>query len=425
MQEISIRVMNMVRRTLLESPDVADRVLYAAAVSLDPSIGNLSLQQFQARYPRHVRRFELGRRPVRGRESSAAVDDVSVAERPDLYAPGKDTLNPGASSAADSLPAEFVARVEEAPSVRAVRRRAGSAAVNQTAEPAHVERARHPLPEPEMEKQPAIQELAVPSESTTFQPWPLRLLPTAAVHEPPKRARTRRAGTRKGPDLRVTPGRAVAEQDDPPAPFAQPTGSVTSAEAAKGSGASPAMPPGRLEKPGGPPLPLRSRSEIRRLLLAWAHELESAGTRGDLVGVLARAHEYVDAILSACALDAAQPQLANVGDFRRPSGPTDRDPPKPRGPERPGRPTVPVRRRIQDYDPAEIDALVRWVTNDDPDSTDDEVVDAVFAELGLRRRGRRIRATIGSSLARVRSEQPSHRELDQSFRGRRDSASGP
>lgn len=60
MQYISLRVMNMVRRALVQNPEMTNEALYSAAVALDPDIGKLTMRQFHARYPLQVRRRELG-----------------------------------------------------------------------------------------------------------------------------------------------------------------------------------------------------------------------------------------------------------------------------------------------------------------------------------------------------------------------------
>jgi len=102
-RDVSLRVMNMVRRTLVENPEVSNEALYAAAVALDPSVAKLTLRQFHARYPLQVRRWELGgtslrhRRPVYppGSDRVAVPDAPQRAARaPAAPAPAADGREP-------------------------------------------------------------------------------------------------------------------------------------------------------------------------------------------------------------------------------------------------------------------------------------------------------------------------------------------
>lgn len=113
MAEISSRVLNMVRRRILQDPAVTNDVLFAAAVEIEPHMQDLSPRQFNARYPLRVRRWELSERtriiPTTGPLSKAAADNPAtpVAPRPTL------TLSP--SRRTDSAPAK---PVDAAPPVR-------------------------------------------------------------------------------------------------------------------------------------------------------------------------------------------------------------------------------------------------------------------------------------------------------------------
>jgi hypothetical protein len=59
MSEVSERIKNMVRRTLAGAPETSNQDLYDKAVEMEPSIADLTLRQFNARYPLQVRRWEL------------------------------------------------------------------------------------------------------------------------------------------------------------------------------------------------------------------------------------------------------------------------------------------------------------------------------------------------------------------------------
>jgi len=71
------------------------------------------------------------------------------------------------------------------------------------------------------------------------------------------------------------------------------------------------------------------------------------------------------------------------------------------GEPRLARPSIPRQDSINEYPPADIDRLVRWIMSDSL-KTDDEVVAEAVRELGFARRGARIDAAIRSSIARVR-----------------------
>jgi hypothetical protein len=59
MSDVSERIKNMVRRTLAGAPETSNQELYDKAVEMEPSIADLTLRQFNARYPLQVRRWEL------------------------------------------------------------------------------------------------------------------------------------------------------------------------------------------------------------------------------------------------------------------------------------------------------------------------------------------------------------------------------
>jgi hypothetical protein len=58
--EISQRILDMVRRELVQNPEIENGVLYQKARELDPNaMQDLDRRQFNARYPLRVKRFEL------------------------------------------------------------------------------------------------------------------------------------------------------------------------------------------------------------------------------------------------------------------------------------------------------------------------------------------------------------------------------
>lgn len=56
------RVMDMVREELAKNPDITNEELFEKAKAIDPEIANLSMRQFNARYPLQVKRAQ-GRAP--------------------------------------------------------------------------------------------------------------------------------------------------------------------------------------------------------------------------------------------------------------------------------------------------------------------------------------------------------------------------
>lgn len=103
--EISQRVLDMVRRELVQNPDVDNAVLYDKAHSLDPeSMKDVDRRQFNARYPLRVKRFELKartsgkpkppkqareRKPRRPRTSAAEAAPAAVASKSPPAAAGR------------------------------------------------------------------------------------------------------------------------------------------------------------------------------------------------------------------------------------------------------------------------------------------------------------------------------------------------
>lgn len=70
------RVMDMVREELAKNPDITNEELFEKAKAIDPEIANLSMRQFNARYPLQVKRAQ-GRAPgaeaPRGRQRRAGA----------------------------------------------------------------------------------------------------------------------------------------------------------------------------------------------------------------------------------------------------------------------------------------------------------------------------------------------------------------
>jgi hypothetical protein len=384
MQEISVRVLNMVRRTLLEHPEMDDRTLYAAAVALEPSIGDLTLQQFQARYPNRVRNKELGERTARWSEGRV-LSGMPFPERPYLYAAGSDVLSPSApvSSGSANEPGADSARDVRTGGVR--RRVPGTAIHDDEGLKA------------ESLIESGAESVSMPGDSTTEDsgspaaappPWPLRLHPETSQREPARR----RASTRK------------KQADDSTPEGSRKTLSDTSLETNGSSGAARnqriiAGQRGRSRRAAADQSVAVSRlkAETRRILFSWASELVNAEERGDFVRALARAEEHVAAIAElwidrdeSGAMDRGERSDAMNTDSRRVKA-------------SPVRPEIPVRKHISEYKPAELDAIVNWKMSVGRYRTDDKIVNAVFAELPFRRRGRRITAEIRRSLERVRA----------------------
>ena len=95
MYEISQRILDMVRRELVQNPEVENGVLYQKARELDPAaMQDLDRRQFNARYPLRVKRFELLSRKPRTENSSRprtrrrrALGDGAAASAKSVAAP--------------------------------------------------------------------------------------------------------------------------------------------------------------------------------------------------------------------------------------------------------------------------------------------------------------------------------------------------
>jgi hypothetical protein len=66
------------------------------------------------------------------------------------------------------------------------------------------------------------------------------------------------------------------------------------------------------------------------------------------------------------------------------------------------RPFVLAGKPIHAYTDSELVALVRWIESDDLLRTEDELVDEMMRELGFRRHGKNVVATIAAAIARAR-----------------------
>lgn len=404
MHETSLRVMNMVRRTLLETPDVTDRALYAAAIALEPSIGTLSLKQFQARYPRRVRRLEIGPRTRRSRESTTSPDERPISDRPNLYAPGEDTLV-SRSSVGHTSEAGFGMDGDAtipASRSRRVRRDIGGLTAPAGGSPSDDEPKGSRGPEAAAGREAAAMTTgSEPSASTPTsepaQPWPLRLHPEAADRLPAQhlrlvRAEGDRAGAvktrRKQRNMTSASWRSSVEDSS----------AELNARSAREAST-------RISTPSHPQQASNSRESlagkrtgIRSVLFAWAREIAEAETRGQLVAVLARANDYANRITRIIDTDGGNTGSFSPRGAQSVSGETRGTPTVPRQLERPN---VSHRRRIEQYDPADLDAVVRWVAQTEPELGPEDIVARVCQELGFQRRGRQIVAGIRTAVERV------------------------
>ena len=75
-------------------------------------------------------------------------------------------------------------------------------------------------------------------------------------------------------------------------------------------------------------------------------------------------------------------------------------------PARGPRPNVPPGLSIGDYTHRQLVSVVRWIESDTLLRTDDELLEAVMAELGFRRRGTRIVGDINEAIAEVHGDEP-------------------
>lgn len=267
MRETSIRVMNMVRRTIRENPDVTDRTLHAAAIALEPSMAELSLKQFQARYPRRVRRLELGQTQPPRRDQARMLDERPLSERPLLYFPGQETL-----------PRESPALAKEASNGTRVHRRT----TVRTRAPANRERSGANPPDGEVtrrdntspESTPRLALVAVEHEShrtssvpsPASEPWPLRLRPDhSPIHSRKKRLSTKLS--RPTRDSHGRPGTELHAIEGNPGNVGADAATVR-ADDTRLDDAVDADAEFRL----GGDVSERRRPEIRKVLLAWAQE---------------------------------------------------------------------------------------------------------------------------------------------------------
>jgi hypothetical protein len=402
MHEPSIRVMNMVRRALLETPDVTDRALYMAAVALDATIGELSLKQFQSRYPRRVRRLEIGSPRHRSNERSEPPTKPSITERPHVYAPGEDTLRRApASPFGQSVPHPKPWRREDEGGTPRTNRRvpphvdgeggrfAGAASSDEAVEqnlPESRSASDHHLELNVAEADAA----GSPSSSSPAQPWPLVLRPAAADRAAEPRLRLLEkssAGHRRargnvqpaGPSLSGAPNQPASQASEP-------------------NRAAPSKATPRKTEPVnvGQEALASKRAEIRRVLLAWARDIAAAESRGSLVAVLARANEFVDVIVDRYLMASAHGLSAGDSNESPPQSSDGRS-----GAASSGPPDIRHAGRIDAYDPAELDAIVRWVARVGQWRDQEELVERVFGALNFKRRGRRILATIRAAVDRV------------------------
>lgn len=100
--EISQRILDMVRRELVQNPDVDNAVLYDKAVELDPeAMEDVDRRQFNARYPLRVKRFELKRRTPKAERGAGSKP---ARRRPERKRAAREAKPAPASEAAPSEP---------------------------------------------------------------------------------------------------------------------------------------------------------------------------------------------------------------------------------------------------------------------------------------------------------------------------------
>lgn len=75
-------IMEMVRQALSDDPDTENSELYARAREIDPSVDELSLRQFHARYPLQVKR-QMAQKRGGGRRKSTTASRGGGAARGD------------------------------------------------------------------------------------------------------------------------------------------------------------------------------------------------------------------------------------------------------------------------------------------------------------------------------------------------------
>lgn len=77
------KVMELVEKQLRKNPKVSNEELFEKAKGVDPSVGELSLRQFHAKYPLQVKRKlapKTGRRSRRSRRRAQEVDREAVRQ---------------------------------------------------------------------------------------------------------------------------------------------------------------------------------------------------------------------------------------------------------------------------------------------------------------------------------------------------------
>lgn len=77
------KVMELVEKQLRKNPEISNEELFEKAKGVDPSVGELSLRQFHAKYPLQVKRKlapKTGRRSRRSRRRAQDVDREAVRQ---------------------------------------------------------------------------------------------------------------------------------------------------------------------------------------------------------------------------------------------------------------------------------------------------------------------------------------------------------
>lgn len=77
------KVMELVEKQLRKNPEVTNEELFEKAKGVDPSVGELSLRQFHAKYPLQVKRKlapKTGRRSRRSRRRAQEVDREALRQ---------------------------------------------------------------------------------------------------------------------------------------------------------------------------------------------------------------------------------------------------------------------------------------------------------------------------------------------------------
>lgn len=261
--EISPRVMNMVRRRILEDPTVTNDVLFAAAVEMEPQVEALNMRQFNARYPLRVRRWELSERTrilhPTGPLSKAAAENPAAPISPRAHltltiADNADGAN--ASQTQDSAPQ---------PDTKAQPRTQATLASTTATPPAESRPPQAAAPSLQARitaPRPAAQPLATPKP------------PAPAEATPPS---SRRAGRR--------PSASEA------AAATEPEASVTATTVLE-----PALPV-RRRRGRAPRQPAEdARAEVIMVMLRWATAIGQASAIPEVFATLSTVDDYVDHI---------------------------------------------------------------------------------------------------------------------------------